>query len=122
MRILLDMNLSPQWVAFLQEWGFEATHWSAVGNPKAADAEVMAWGRRHGHIVMTHDLDLGAILAATQAEGPSVIQLRMQDVLPGSAGGRLVEVLSALQGRLEQGLLLTIDESKSRVRTLPLRP
>jgi predicted nuclease of predicted toxin-antitoxin system len=31
MKLLLDMNLSPTWVGFLEENGFEAVHWSTVG-------------------------------------------------------------------------------------------
>ncbi len=31
MKLLLDMNLSPAWVRFLEENGFEAVHWSTVG-------------------------------------------------------------------------------------------
>lgn len=35
MRILIDMNLSPDWVPVLIEGGFEAVHWSQVGEPNA---------------------------------------------------------------------------------------
>jgi predicted nuclease of predicted toxin-antitoxin system len=35
MKILLDMNLSPRWVRFLEQEGFEAAHWSTVGDPRA---------------------------------------------------------------------------------------
>jgi predicted nuclease of predicted toxin-antitoxin system len=31
MRLLLDMNLSPSWVRFLEENGFDAIHWVAIG-------------------------------------------------------------------------------------------
>ncbi|WP_413815323.1 MULTISPECIES: DUF5615 family PIN-like protein [Bradyrhizobium] len=37
MRFLIDMNLSPSWVPFLQNAGFEAAHWSAVGAADASD-------------------------------------------------------------------------------------
>ncbi|MEH2244110.1 DUF5615 family PIN-like protein [Nostoc sp.] len=32
MKILLDINLSPEWVAVLENAGFEAVHWSTIGN------------------------------------------------------------------------------------------
>lgn len=35
MKILLDMNLSPDWVPVLESAGFEAVHWSKIGNPSA---------------------------------------------------------------------------------------
>lgn len=42
----------------------------------------MDWARVNGYVVFTHDLDFGALLAVTHAEGPSVIQVRTQDVTP----------------------------------------
>jgi predicted nuclease of predicted toxin-antitoxin system len=41
MKLLVDMNLSPDWVAVLEQAGWETVHWSNVGNPRAADSEIM---------------------------------------------------------------------------------
>ena len=52
--------------------------------------------------VFTHDLDFGALLAATSAEGPSVIQVRTQDVtlqhLEGIITGALRQHAKLLEG------------------------
>lgn len=119
MKILVDMNLSPAWVEILERAGWEAVHWSAVGNMQASNAEILSWAREQGYIVFTHDLDFGILLALTRAEGPSVIQVRTQDVLPEALGERLVEILRAHETTLEKGALVTVDEGKSRVRILP---
>jgi len=38
MKFVIDMNLSPQWAAFLLEPGFEAAvHWSEIGCVDASD-------------------------------------------------------------------------------------
>jgi len=37
---MVDMNLSPQWVAVLVEAGFPAEHWSEIGEATAPDAEI----------------------------------------------------------------------------------
>jgi hypothetical protein len=68
MRILLDMNLSPRWGPVLKDLGHECRHWSDIGDPRATDATIMAWARSHDQVVLTHDLDFGAILAATEAD------------------------------------------------------
>jgi hypothetical protein len=34
MKVLVDMNLSPEWIPTLNAAGFEAIHWSSIGNPK----------------------------------------------------------------------------------------
>ena len=36
MKLLIDMNLSPSWVEALRVMGFEAVHWSNVGDPLAS--------------------------------------------------------------------------------------
>jgi predicted nuclease of predicted toxin-antitoxin system len=65
MKLLLDMNLAPSWVGFLQEEGLEAVHWSSVGDPTAGDATIMAWARRGGYVVFTHDLDISITLRSS---------------------------------------------------------
>ena len=84
LRIVLDMNLSVEWMPLLEQAGWKAVHWSVVGDPRANDATIMAWASAHGHVVFTHDLDFGTALALTHADGPSVIQVRTQRVLAGT--------------------------------------
>lgn len=81
----------------------------------------MDWARNAERWVVTHDLDFGAILALTHATGPSVVQLRSQDVLPAALAGRLIGVLRAHSDELHRGALLTLDDVNARVRILPLR-
>jgi predicted nuclease of predicted toxin-antitoxin system len=119
MRILLDMNLSPAWEEFLESEGFEVTHWSSVGDPSAADSTLMTWATAHGFVVFTHDLDFGVLLALTHAKAPSVVQVRVQDPLPDVVGRDVVRVLRLRAEVLLSGALITIDETKSRVRVLP---
>ena len=80
MKILLGMNLSPQWVRVINQSGWDAVHWSEVGDIHATDANVMAWARENGYVIITHDLDFGMLLALTQAVSPSVVQVRAQDI------------------------------------------
>ena len=122
MKILVDMNLSPRWVAALQEPGIEARHWSAVGVPNASDEDVLHWAAANGFILLTHDLDFGAILAFSQARIPSVIQIRTEDVRPDVLAGRVVSTLVQLAQSLTDGALVTIEPSRERIRILPLRP
>ena len=71
MRILVDVNLSPAWAGFLVERGFEAIYWSAIGSGSAPDAELLRWATEHDYMVLTADLDFGAILAATGIRKPT---------------------------------------------------
>jgi len=121
MKILIDMNLPPSWVEFLEKEGFEAVHWSKIGDFSAADEVILEWARKHEHVVFTHDLDFGALLAATRGEGPSVIQIRTQDTLPESSGKIIIDTLNQFENELEKGALLSVDQHRARVRILPLK-
>ena len=120
MKILIDMNLSPDWTQVLTAENIEAVHWSSVGKPNAPDEEIMRYARENGCAVFTHDLDFGAMLALTQAESPSVLQIRAQDVLPKSIGQAVITILHKYQNELEQGALIVFDKARERVRILPL--
>lgn len=121
MKLLVDMNLSPQWVGYLATAGFAAAHWSALGASNAPDSELMAFAKMHGYIVLTHDLDFGAMLAATQGAKPSVVQVRAADVSPEAIGKQVIAALGQLTQDLEDGALVTIDANRTRLRVLPLR-
>lgn len=121
MKILLDMNLSPLWVPVLTQAGFETVHWIKVGTPTAPDSELMLWAKQNRYVVFTHDLDFGDILAATNAEAPSVIQIRDQDIRPESCGSLMISALKQFREQLESGALIVIDQNKVRARILPIR-
>jgi len=121
MKLVVDMNLSPAWVSVLNQAGHEATHWSNIGAPKAKDREIMAWARNHGYIVFTHDLDFGSILAATNADAPSVIQIRTQDPTPQYCAIMVLNIIKKYNADLESGALISVDENRARLHILPLR-
>ena len=104
----------------LTEAGIEASHWSSLGPANAPDAEIMAFARANGYVVLTHDLDFSAILAATQGAKPSVVQIRAEDVRPETVGPTLIEALRQMAAQLEEGALLTVDPARARLRVLPL--
>jgi predicted nuclease of predicted toxin-antitoxin system len=119
MKILIDMNLSPLWVDFFASVEIHAVHWSAIGNAGAPDTALMSWAVANNHIVFTHDLDFGALLAITQAQAPSVVQVRTQDTFFEVIGEIVVSALKQFEAELDSGALVTIDASRSRVRILP---
>ena len=120
LRLVIDVNLSPEWVAILNEAGFEAVHWSQIGDPSASDREIMNWAVTEGYAVFSHDLDFSTMLALTHAGKPSLVQLRGPKVLPEQVAEPLIESLRRFRAELESGALLLIEPGRSRVRVLPL--
>ena len=121
MKLLVDMNLSPNWVDRLARHGFEAVHWSTIGAATAPDSEILTWAKEHGFVVITNDLDFSAILAASASATPSVVQIRTQDLLSDEVVSTVVHAIEAHQDHIQRGALLSIDEAATRVRVLPLR-
>lgn len=121
MKLLLDMNLPPSLTATLLSAGFTAVHWSAVGDHRAPDATVLKWAHDNHHIVVTHDLDFSALLAAGGQSSPSVIQLRTRDLRPDQYAPLLIAALSQSRDALDAGALVTVSDAESRIRILPLR-
>jgi predicted nuclease of predicted toxin-antitoxin system len=97
MRILADMNIPVDWIPVLESHGWQTVHWSEVGNIRAA------------------------LLAVTHAQGPSVIQIRAQDIMPTQMEQIVTAALRQFEGLLEQGALISIDPFHARARVLPLR-
>ena len=120
MKILVDMNLSPHWVARLQSAGHDCEHWSRIGAFNATDAEIMAYALAGDYVVLTHDLDFGAILAATAGTKPSVVQIRAENVDPDVIGDRVAVALAATAANLSAGALVTVEPHRDRVTLLPL--
>src|SRR5437899_3093711 len=119
-QLVIDMNLSVDWVTELAEHGWSAVHWSTIGPPRADDTVIMAWALTNGRVVFTHDLDFGTMLALTHATGPSVLQVRGQNVLPEDIGPVVIAALRQHGAALAAGALVVVDVKKSRVRVLPL--
>ena len=120
MKILLDMNIPLKYAPLLEKKGFTVLRWSDVGRANASDDVIMAYARENGFIVLTYDLDFSAMLSATHAYKPSIVQIRA--TIPNS--DLIVELIATamLQNKdsLASGAILTIDPKKARLRMLPL--
>lgn len=120
MRILVDMNLTPEWCEYLRRAGHDAVHWSTIGPHAAPDSALMRFAADDRRVVFTHDLDFGVAIAMTGASGPSIVQVRTTDPVPTTIGEIVVGALRQFEGELEKGAIVTIDPTKVRARVLPL--
>lgn len=122
MRLLIDMNLTPRWVAALIAGGHDATHWSAVGPAAAADVTICDYAREHNFVLVTNDLDFPRILALTANSKPSVILLRGEPLVPEIRASALLGAITECMAELDSGAILTVDWlDRPRARLLPLR-
>jgi predicted nuclease of predicted toxin-antitoxin system len=119
MKVLLDMNLSPDWIPVLAEASISALHWSSVGHVSAPDPEIMEYAGLHGYVVLTHDLDFGILLGFARLSKPSVVQIRLRDTYPYVIGSQVIASLLLMKAELEAGALVTVGPQRARIRMLP---
>ena len=122
MRLLVDMNLSPDWVPLLKGRGWEASHWSTIGKGNEPDPDLLAWARTNGHVVLAQGLDFSQILFATKDAGPSVVLLRMDNEFDLAARDRVCAALHEAESALTAGALLVVSPTRARLRRLPVVP
>ena len=88
---------------------------------RAADERVLAAAAADDRTLISADTDFGELLARTYAERPSVVLLRRQT---GRIAGDIAELLTAnldaVSDDLDAGALVVFDDTRIRVRRLPI--
>jgi len=120
MTILVDANLPPSWVGFLQSAGIDAVHWWHVGKSDAPDEELLDWAAERDAAILTGDGDFSQLLALRRLRLPSVIYPRTSERNPLGPGSQVIAACVAVAGRAESGMIVTINDRGSRMRALPI--
>lgn len=121
MKIVVDMNLSPEWVQVFVAAGWMAQHWSHLGKGDAEDEEIFRWAMANDHILFTQDLDFPQILFASQQGRPSVVLLRLKNELDSAQRDRVCAAIRQAMANLQTGAILVIDQQHVRLRDLPIK-
>jgi predicted nuclease of predicted toxin-antitoxin system len=119
-RLLANMNISPQTVEALQQQGWDIIRVSQILPVSASDQETLELARREDRAVVTQDLDFSSLLALGGYDRPSLITLRLSVSDPETVTRRLLELLPRLEQVLQEGCAVTIEEVAVRIRRLPI--
>lgn len=117
---LVDMNISPLTVERLRSDGWDVIRVSELLPATAGDDEILQLARKLNRCVITADLDFSAMLALGGHARPSVISLRISVGDPETVCERLVKALPMLEPMLIAGCIATVEDSRVRVRDLPI--
>ena len=121
LRLLANMNISPETVNALQEKGLDIVRVSQILPVTSSDAEILDFARRENRVVVTQDLDFSALLALGGFDRPSVITMRMTVSDPAAITQKLLELLPEIQDMLAKGCAVSVDDYSFRIRWLPIR-
>lgn len=114
------MPISPKTVEHLRGMGHESARLSDLDMQGAEDEEVVDYARRQNAVILTMDLDFGGFLAQGIWDKPSVITFRLKNPEVARINRILEERLHSIEEYLERGALVTVEETRIRVRELPV--
>ena len=120
MRFLADMPISRSTVKYLQSKGHDALHLLDLGLERAKDREIAKLAASKKRTLLTMDLDFATIVAVSKLASPSVIIFRLRDNRPITINNLLDKNLSKIAPELEKGAIAIFEESRVRLRKLPL--
>lgn len=120
MRFLVDNSLSSRLAGMLQAAGHDCIHAREIGLADAADEAIFDRAASDARVVIAQDTDFGTLLAMRRTGKPSVILFRCEKKATESLGHLLITHLSAIQADLESGAVVVFEDTRIRVRRLPI--
>ena len=120
MRLLADLYIAPRTVQLLRSLGHDVLRVTDLLPARASDETIVERATQDQRIILTQDLDMTAIIALSRRQYPSLVTLRLRSVRIEFVNTALQRTLPVLEQDLLQGALVTIEDSRIRLRRLPL--
>lgn len=121
MKSLVDNALSPRLAENLRIAGHDALYVREIGMASAKDEEIFDRAAVESRVIVSAGTDFGRIVALRQINRPSVIVFRWPQLrLPAGQATVLLNNLPVVTADLECGSLNVIEETRIRVRQLPI--
>ena len=114
------MGVDVRVVEWLRSHGHDAVHLSEEGLHRAPDEQVFAKALEEGRIVLTFDLDFGDLAALTGERAARVILFRLDNTRTPHVVDRLAAVLDTSTDALGRGVIVIVEETRHRIRYLPI--
>jgi predicted nuclease of predicted toxin-antitoxin system len=114
------MGVSMEVVRWLRNEGHDAVHLREQSLQRLPDPEVFAKSIEEKRILLTFDLDFGEIAAFSRGLLGKVVVFRLRNTRATNVIARLSSVISNCQSELDSGAVVTVEDSRHRVRLLPI--
>ncbi len=114
------MGVSTGTVRALRDVGHDAVHLREEGLHRLSDPRILAKAVAEDRVVLTFDLDFGDLLAAGRHALPGTVIFRLRDARPAAVERRLLPLLRSHGEALASGAIAVVEESRFRLRSLPI--
>lgn len=114
------MGVDVRVVEWLRHEGHDAKHLRDEGLQRLPDRGIFEKAIAEGRVILTFDLDFGEIAALSRGRNTSVILFRLRNARAPNVIARLATVLERSTAALETGAVVLVEESRHRVRHLPV--
>lgn len=121
MKFLADMGVATRIVEWLRTKGHEVTHLREEGLHRLSDEEIFKKAVSEKRIILTFDLDFGEIIALSGGKLVSVIVFRLRNTHTPYVIKRLEYVLKESSDLLKEGSIVIVEDTRHRVRELPIK-
>jgi predicted nuclease of predicted toxin-antitoxin system len=115
------MGVSRRVAQWLRDQGHESVHLGEVGLARLPNGEIFGKAIAESRIVLTFDLDFGEIVALSSGHAASVVVFRLRNTRAAHVIERLSATLEAAGDALARGAIVVVEESRSRIRDLPIK-
>ena len=120
MRFLVDACVDVRVGEWLRAQGHDAVHLREQGLQRLANGEIFRKAVAENRCVLTFDLDFSEIAALAGESKGSVILVRLGDPGHRHVIDRLSVVLAQSAAAIEKGAVISVEETRHRVRYLPI--
>ncbi|MGE5215814.1 MAG: DUF5615 family PIN-like protein [Chloroflexota bacterium] len=119
MRFLVDMCMDVRVASWLNAHGHDAIHLRDEGLQRLPNGGIFEKAIVESRVVVTLDLDFGAIVALSRGGETGVLLFRLRNTRTSFVIQRLGEVVPECMDALTRGAIVIVEETRHRVREFP---